>query len=195
MSADVAVVILAGGEGSRIGGGKPQRSLGGRRLIDRALEQAKRWSGTVVIAVREESQVEPVDAVLISDDMDVGGPLGGLIAGLRFARDAGCEFLLTIPADMPFLPADLLERLDQEIGDGGSALASSGGHMHPVCGLWRSSSLDRIPDYVASGQRSLKGFAETIGCVEIEWPAVPHDPFFNINSADDLAEAERRITA
>jgi molybdopterin-guanine dinucleotide biosynthesis protein A len=194
MSAHVSVVILAGGKGSRIGGEKPQRSLGGRRLIDRALEQTKRWSGTVAIAVREESQVEPVDVELIRDDTDIEGPLGGLIAGLKFARDDDCEFLLTVPADMPFLPADLPDRLRNAIGDAASALASSGGHVHPVCGLWRSSSLDRLPGYIASGRRSLKGFAKTIGCVEVEWPAVSHDPFFNINSAEDLVEAERRIS-
>jgi molybdopterin-guanine dinucleotide biosynthesis protein A len=193
MKNEVAVVILAGGEGSRIGGGKPQHLLGGRRLIDRALDQARHWSETVAIAVREESQVEPLDAVLIRDDMDVEGPLGGLIAGLAFARYAGCEFLLTTPADMPLLPANLLETLHDAIGDGGSALASSGGHVHPVCGLWRTSSLDRIPDYVASGRRSLRGFAEAVGCVEVEWSVAPADPFFNINSSDDLAEAERRI--
>jgi molybdopterin-guanine dinucleotide biosynthesis protein A len=143
--------------------------------------------------VREESQVEPLDAVLIRDDMDVEGPLGGLIAGLAFARYAGCEFLLTTPADMPLLPANLLETLHDAIGDGGSALASSGGHVHPVCGLWRTSSLNRIPNYVASGRRSLRGFAEAVGCVEVEWSVAPADPFFNINSSDDLAEAERRI--
>jgi molybdopterin-guanine dinucleotide biosynthesis protein A len=186
-------MVLAGGEGARIGGAKPQRLLGGRRLIDRALEQAKCWSRTVAIAVREESQVEPVDAGLIGDDMDVEGPLGGLVAGLRFARDNKSGFLLTIPADMPFLPPDLLDRLREAIGDAASVLASSGGHVHPVCGLWRTSSLDCIGAYVASSRRSLKGFAETIGCVEVEWPSAPHDPFFNINSAEDLAEAERRI--
>jgi molybdopterin-guanine dinucleotide biosynthesis protein A len=190
MSADVAVVILAGGEGQRIGGAKPQRLLAGRRLIDRALEQARRWSETIAIAVREESQVQPVNAILIRDEVDVEGPLGGLIAGLRLALDAGCEFLLTIPADMPFLPADLLDRLREAIDERGSALAKSGGHVHPVCGLWRSSSLGRIADYAARGRRSLKGFAERIGCAEVEWSAVPHDPFFNINSAEDLAEAD-----
>jgi molybdopterin-guanine dinucleotide biosynthesis protein A len=195
MKGEVAVVILAGGEGERIGGAKPQRLLGGRRLIDRALEQARCWSETVAIAVREGSQVGPVNAVLIRDDMDVEGPLAGLIAGLRFALDADCELLLTIPADMPFLPADLPGSLREAIGEGASALASSGGHVHPVCGLWRSSSLDCIGAYVASGRRSLKGFAQMVGCREVEWPAVPHDPFFNINSAEDLAEAERRIAS
>jgi molybdopterin-guanine dinucleotide biosynthesis protein A len=193
MSDDVAVAILAGGEGARIGGAKPLRSLGGQRLIDRALELARRWSKIVAIAVRQESQVEPVDAILIRDEADVEGPLGGLIAGLKFASDVGSEFLLTIPSDVPFLPADLLERLRDAIGARGSALASSGGHAHPVCGLWRVSSLDRIADYVTSGRRSLKGFAEAVGCVEVEWPVTTPDPFFNINSAEELAEAEGRI--
>ena len=193
MSTDVAVVILAGGEGARIGGEKPLRSLGGQRLIDRALEQARRWSKTIAIAVREDSQVEPVDAILIGDEPGVEGPLGGLIAGLKFARTAGCRSLLTIPSDMPFLPTDLLEQLRRSVGGEGSALASSGDHVHPVCGFWPSRSLDQIPDYVASGRRSLKGFAQMLGCVEVEWSAKPTDPFFNIHSVEDLAEAEWRI--
>ncbi len=193
MSTDVAVVILAGGEGARIGGGKPLRSLGGKRLIDRALEQAMHWSNAVAIAVREVSQVAPVDATLVHDEPDVEGPLGGLIAGLKFARTVGCKSLLTIPSDMPFLPTDLLERLRRSAGDRGSALASSGGHVHPVCGFWPSRSVDQIPDYVASGRRSLKGFAQMLDCVEVEWSAEPTDPFFNINSVEDLAEAGWRI--
>lgn len=193
MMTDVAVVILAGGEGARIGGGKPLRWLGGQRLIDRAVEHAMRWSKTVAIAVRDDSQVEPIDAVLIRDEPGVEGPLGGLIAGLKFARTASCRSLLTIPSDMPFLPTDLLERFRRSVGDLGSALASSGGHVHPVCGFWTSQSLDHISDYIASGRRSLKGFAQMLGCVEVEWSAQPADPFFNINSAEDLAEAELRI--
>ena len=193
MSADVAVVILAGGEGVRIGGAKPLRLLGGQRLIERAIEHARRWSETVAIAVRQDSQVGPVDAVLIGDEQNVEGPLGGLITGLKFASEVGSEFLLTIPSDMPFLPADLLEKLHEAIGAVGSALASSGGHAHPVCGLWRVSSLNHVADYVASGRRSLRGFAEAVGSVEVEWSVTPHDPFFNINSAEDLAEAERRL--
>ena len=194
MTAEVAVVILAGGEGSRMGGAKPLRSLGGRRLIDHALAQAWNWSETIAIAVREDSQVTPVDASLSPDATDVEGPRGGLIGGLGFAQDAGCDFLLTIPSDMPFLQRDLLEKLRNAIAQRGSALAASGGHLHPVCGLWRTSSLDRVPDYVASGRSSLRGFAELVGCVEVEWSTVPFDAFFNINSLEDLAAAERQLT-
>lgn len=193
MTSGVAAVILAGGEGKRIGGGKPLKMLKGRRLIDLALGQARSWSDAVAIAVREDSQVGAPGAALIHDEPGIEGPLGGLIAGLTFARDQGRELLLTIPSDMPFLPPDLLDRLAAALGRHASALASSGGHVHPVCGLWRVSALERTADYVAGGRRSLRGFAETIGCVAVEWPGEAEDPFFNINSIDDLAEAERRI--
>lgn len=191
MKDDVAVVILAGGDGKRIGGGKPLRMLGGERLVDHAVSLAGKWSDSVAIAVRDRSQVGAVHADLISDE-DVPGPLGGLISGMTFARDAGAKFLLAIPADMPFLPNDLLDRLRNTIGDHGSALAASGGHIHPVCSLWRADSIERARDYAASGRRSLNGLATFIGFSVADWPAEPLDPFFNINTSDELAEAARR---
>jgi molybdopterin-guanine dinucleotide biosynthesis protein A len=194
MSKDVAAVILAGGAGKRIGGTKPLRRLGGERLIDRAVRQARGWSDAVAVAVREAAQVQPVDAGLVHDEPGVAGPLAALIAGLRFARTEGRSQLLTIPADTPFLPADLLERLLEAIGDHHCALAASGGQLHPVCGLWRTSVLAQAPDYLSSGRRSLKGFAGLVGYVAVEWPSGPSDPFLNINTAEDLVRAERRAT-
>jgi molybdopterin-guanine dinucleotide biosynthesis protein A len=191
MRNDIAVVILAGGEGSRLGGAKPLRPFAGERLIDRALQPAAGWSDLVAVAVRDPAQVEPVDVPMIADVPDIEGPLGGLAAALHFGANGGREFVLTIPTDMPFLPNDLLDRLDLAISDLGCVLASSGGHVHPVCGLWRTSALDRLDEYLANGRRSLKGFAQMIGCGEVEWSIDPLDPFFNINTADELTRAER----
>lgn len=188
----LAVVILSGGEGRRIGGGKPARRLGNARLIDSAVEQGRSWSDTVAIAVRTRSQAPSVDAEIIEDEA-IEGPLGGLAAGLAFAQGRDRPFLLTIPADMPFLPPDLLDRLGTAIPGFGCALASSGGHAHPVCGLWRSSAVSQIGEYVSTGGRSLKGFAALIGVVAVDWATDAGDPFFNINSPDDLAEAEKRL--
>lgn len=193
MRRDVAVIILAGGEGRRIGGRKPLRRFDRDRLIDRALRAARSWSDLVALAVRDGAQVELVDAEIIQDDAGVEGPLAGLIAGLRFARTAGRSLVLTIPADMPFLPPDLVDRLLPAIGGQGCAIASSGGHLHPVCALWQTSAAEHFGSYLAGRRRSLKGFAALIGFREVEWATRPHDPFFNINSAADLAEAKRRI--
>jgi molybdenum cofactor guanylyltransferase len=192
MTSDVAVVILAGGEGKRIGGNKPLRRLAGERLVDRALRTARGWSDLIAIAVRDPAQVERVNAPIITDEPGIGGPLAGLVAALRFAERSDREFLLTIPADSPFLPSELLDRLCSEIGDRNCALASSGGQIHPVCALWRTNALHRVPIYVAGGRRSLKGFTALVGFHEVVWPCEPVDPFFNINTTDELAQAEGR---
>lgn len=192
MSNGVAVVILAGGEGSRIGGAKPLRMLAGERLIDRALRWAGGRSEVIAVAARRETQVPGIAAEIIADNPRVVGPLSGLMSALRFAQGQGKAYALTIPADMPFLPNDLLRRLHGAIGGHACALASSNGRLHPVCGLWRVSALEQVNAYLATERRSLKGFAEMLGCVAVEWPGEPSDPFFNINSAADLDLAERR---
>lgn len=188
----VPVVIFAGGEGRRIGGGKPHRIIGGKSLLDRAAEMAEQWSDQIVVAVRDEAQLGHSSLPYIPDEAAIEGPLAGLVAALRFGREHA-ESVLTLPADMPFLPPDLLERLREGLGGSSAAIASSGGYLHPVCGLWRASSLDAVPDYLASGHRSLRGFADAVGFVVVDWPAEPLDPFFNINSPEDLTTAERLL--
>jgi molybdenum cofactor guanylyltransferase len=164
------IVILAGGEGRRIGGGKPGRLLGGQSLLDRALARARTWSGRVVVATRE------------SDDPAIAGPLGGVAAALAPGGD-----VLTIPCDMPFLPDDLPARLTSRKP---VTMAASGGHLHPVCALWKAEAAAGLPAYLATGRRSLRGFAEAVGYEAVEWAVAPYDPFFNVNDEEDLAQAE-----
>lgn len=189
----IAVVVLAGGEGRRIGGNKPMRLLGDTSLIDRAVELGRQWSDSVAVAVRSEAQVRGGGFACILDDPAIEGPLAGLVAALRFARDEGADGVLTLPADMPFLPADLAGCLGRALGDRRAVIASSGGRLHPVCGLWLTAALDAAPNYLASHRRSLSGFADAVGHIAVDWPAGADDPFFNINSAADLAVAEARL--
>ena len=169
-----------------MGGGKPLRRLGGRTLLERAIERARGWSDEVAVAARAAVQVgEPGIPVLI-DPPGLEGPLGGLASALRLER----ETVLTIPCDAPFLPEDLPERLGAALPGHAAALAASGGRVHPVCGLWRTEALAQVRTYAASGRRSLIGFAEMIGFAAVEWP---EGAFFNVNSLQDLAEAETRL--
>lgn len=168
------IVILAGGEGRRIGGDKPQRLLGGETLLDRALRRARSWSGEVLIAARAGGDID--------DDPTIDGPLGGVAAALALGGD-----VLTIPCDMPFLPQDLPLRL---VSDKAATLAASGGRLHPVCALWKAATGRALPAYLATGRRSLIGFAEALGYESVEWPAEPLDPFFNVNDEAGLALAE-----
>lgn len=186
-------MILAGGEGSRIGGGKPLRLLAGITLLDRALALAKRSGGPIAVALRHEDQLPVQDAMIVLDEPSVEGPLSGLIGGLRFATQAGAEALLTIPGDMPFLPDNLASRLADALPGFGAAIACSGSELHPVCGMWLPHTLGAIPTYLATGRRSLKGVAEAVGYTAVEWPIEPVDPFFNVNSPTDLELAERYL--
>ena len=168
------IVILAGGEGRRIGGGKPQRLLSGETLLNRALRLARSWSDEVLVAAREGGDIQ--------DDPAIEGPLGGVAAALALGSD-----VLTIPCDMPFLPVDLPARLRS---DAPATVAASGGRLHPVCTLWKAPARDALPAYLATGRRSLTGFAEAAGYEAVEWPVGPFDPFFNVNDEADLARAE-----
>ena len=165
------IVILAGGEGRRIGGGKPMRILGGETLLDRALRIARGWSNDVLVADGK------------TDAPGIEGPLGGVAAALALGGD-----ILTIPCDMFFLPADLPEWLGRTRE--AAAVAESGGRLHPVCALWRARAGEGLAAYAATGRRSLHGFAEAVGYAAVAWPADPVDPFFNVNIEADLARAE-----
>jgi len=184
------IVILAGGQGSRIGGGKPLRHLAGQALIERALNRAHSWSDDVRLALRASGQVGDIGAPVLIDDPDVWGPLAGLSSALAAARQSGRSHVMTIPCDMPFLPEDLWKRLSAAIGGELVAMAASGDQLHPVCALWSVRALDALPAYLAAGRRSLKGLAETVGMVVVDWP---EQVFANINTPEELADAERRF--
>lgn len=186
-----AVVVLAGGEGRRMGGGKPLRELAGRTLIERALTLASGWSDTVAVAIRDPVQIGSVHGATVIIDEGEAGPLEGIRSALRFAWDAGLEGVLTIACDIPLAPHDLMDRLAAALKPGvGAAVAMSGGVLHPVAALWSSAALDALPAYLASGRSSLKGFAAHVGYVAVEWPIEPYDPFLNINSPEDLAATQ-----
>jgi molybdopterin-guanine dinucleotide biosynthesis protein A len=185
---------LAGGEGVRIGGSKPLRLLGDSSLIERALALSNLWSKDVIVVGRTQAQVGSANSPFLRDAPGLEGPIAGLAAGLRYAKDRRHGALLAIPCDSPFLPTDLFERLFSALApEVGAALATSGGVLHPTCALWRVRCFSSLGPYLVTGRRSLRGFAEYVKFATANWPLQPADPFFNINSNDDLAEAEALI--
>ncbi len=186
-----AAVILAGGEGRRIGGDKPLTLLANRTLLDRAIALARTWSDAVAVSLREPGHCPLPNGIMPLLDDQGEGPLAGVQSALRFARERGLEAALTIPCDVPFAPADLPRKLCDALSPkAGAALATSGGILHPACALWKCAALEALPDYRSTGKSSLKGFAAHIRFATAEWPCEPFDPFFNINTPTDLAAAE-----
>lgn len=182
-------VVLAGGEGRRMGGGKPPRAWGGRPLLAQALDLARSYAPDVAVAVRDAGQAGWGAGIpLLFDPPDIGGPLAGLASALDFGRRHGAAWVQTLACDMPYLPVDLSDRLARALGAGvGAVLPVSDGRLHPVCGLWRVASRERLEAYLATGRSSLRGFAEHVGLREVAWEVAGPDPFINLNTLEDLA--------
>ncbi|MFZ4607317.1 MAG: molybdenum cofactor guanylyltransferase [Caulobacter sp.] len=188
MTPDLLVVVLAGGEGRRMGGRKPLRLFRGQSLLAHALDRAFSWSPRVVVSVRSSDQVGPISTPVLLDAPDIGGPLAGLSAALTFAGREGASRLLTLPCDMPVLPDDLARRLDKALVAGlGAAMASCAGRLHPVCTVWDVAAQAGLPPYLAGGGSSLRGFAEAVGMTTAVWAAECAPAFENINTPIDLA--------
>jgi molybdopterin-guanine dinucleotide biosynthesis protein A len=124
------------------------------------------------------------------------GPLAGILAGLEWAAAAGFAALLSVPGDTPFLPPDLAARLaaaaTRDTAPG--AVAASAGRVHPVVALWPVAAAASIrAALIEHGARRVRDL--TAGFAVVDWPALPVDPFFNVNTPDDFAEAARLLAA
>ncbi len=183
---DTVAVILAGGEGRRIGGNKPLQLLDGERLIDIALARIRSWHIEPAVVVRFPGQVSGAGVTEILD-AEFEGPIAGLVAALRWAGLMGADHLLVVPCDTPALPADLLSRLkDASAATGVPSFARSAGGDHPACAIWPVSTAAEIEAYAIGGGRSLKGALERCGACAAHWCEEGTDPFFNINTQADL---------
>lgn len=194
MSKPCVAVVLAGGAGSRMGGGKPLRAWGEVSLVARALALARGYADEVAVAVRNAEQLgDGVGAPLLFDHRDIPGPLAGLASALAFARARGAAWVQLLACDMPCLPADLTCRLAAALAEGAVvALPASNGRLHPVCGRWSIKVEPVLTQYLAQGRSSLRGLAETAGQVADDWGAITPDPFVNLNTLAELAALQPR---
>ena len=193
----LAVVILAGGRATRMGGGdKPLKVLRGVPILSHVLARVARDGRALVLnANGDPDRFAPFGLPVVADaESDFPGPLAGILAGLDWAAARGMAGdVLSVPGDCPFIPHDLGERLEEARQAAGVPLAcaGSGGWTHPVIGLWPVSLREELRAAMAAGERKIDRFTARFGCATAEWPVEPFDPFFNVNTPDELSEAER----
>lgn len=188
----IPVVILAGGAGSRIGGRKELRILGGRNLIARTIDKAVSYSKQVAVSTGQKGELDlPHGIVKLADPKPGHGPISGLLSGLEYAAGSGSDYVMILPCDTPFLPDDLMSQLLQSIGQANASVAYCNGRLHATCSLWRVCTAEMLMSYLANSRRSLVGFAEAVGYKTVHWSSDHYDPFFNINNEADLATAEQ----
>lgn len=192
----LAIVILAGGKATRMGGGdKPLREIAGRSILARVIERvAAQGLPLALNANADPARFAGFGLPVIADAMaDHPGPLAGILAGLDWAAGlGGIEDVLSVPGDCPFIPRDLAARLDEARGNAGMPLAcaGSGGWTHPVIGLWPVAIREDLRAALAQGERKIDRFTARFGCATAAWPVEGFDPFFNVNTPEELAEAE-----
>ena len=192
-------VLLAGGLARRMGGGdKPMRQIAGQTILDRVIARLEpQCDGLILNANGDPARFAAYGLPVIPDTVkEFPGPLAGILAALDWAaiNRPGVEFILSAAADCPFLPRDLVARLHRARAEQNAqlAVAASAGQSHPVIGLWSVALREELRHaLVVEDIRKIDRWTARYRLATVTWPTEPLDPFFNANTVDDLAEAER----
>lgn len=194
-------VVLAGGRATRMGGGdKGLLPLGDGTLLDHVLDRLGPQVQSVALnANGDPARFEHYDLPVLADSVERHpGPLAGVLAGMDWAAGQGATQIVTVAADTPFFPRDLVARL-QDASFGMThplALAATPGRegrldRHPTFGLWPVALAQDLREALEAGTRKVVLWTDKHEGRSAVF-AAEHDPFFNVNTPDDLAEAQRR---
>jgi molybdopterin-guanine dinucleotide biosynthesis protein A len=193
---DIAGILLAGGRARRMGREKALIEIAGRALLAHGVARlAPQCARLVVSANGDPARFTAFGIPVVADDVpDCPGPLAGILAGLEFfaRNDRAVTHAVSLAADTPFAPHDLVARLAaaRRSQNADIAIAASGGRRHYVAALWPVAIRSAIRETLAAGERKVEHFIAASRVDVAEWPVEPYDPFFNVNTPDDLARAE-----
>ncbi|WP_442577717.1 molybdenum cofactor guanylyltransferase MobA [Mesorhizobium sp. ASY16-5R] len=200
-SADIAGIILCGGRSSRMGGGdKSLRPLGGSTLLSRIVARLGPIRPLAISANGDPARFAAFGLPILPDTVPgFAGPLAGILTGMQWAAEQGCGRLLTIAGDTPFFPTDLAGRLVAASASSPASIgvAASNGRRHPVFALWPTALRDDLQRFLAeSGTGRVNTFIDLHDPIDTAFPLFERDgqtfdPFFNVNTPADLAEAVR----
>lgn len=195
-----AGVILAGGQSRRMGGGdKGLLTLGGQTLLERVIGRLQPQVANLVLNANGEPSRFDTNLPVIADSIDgFAGPLAGVLAGLDWAAQLGHSHIVTAAADTPFFPCDLVPRLMLAAETQPIALAATpeNGRVnrHPTFGLWPVDLREDLRASLRGGLRKVVLWTDRHGTAFAEFSTTPFDPFFNVNTPEDMATAESYLT-
>ncbi len=190
-------VILAGGQATRMGGGdKGRLMLGDQSLIERVIARITPQVDAVVLNANGDlARFSDLGLPVVPDSIgDFPGPLAGVLAGMDWAAEQGYEWLISVAADTPSFPLDLVERLGQV--DTPIALAATpdpdrGRLPQPTFGRWPVALRHDLRAALNDGVRKIRQWTQAKGETLVIFD---DNDFFNINTPDDLAWAEQNLT-
>jgi len=197
MTIETFGLVLAGGLARRMGGGdKALIRIGRETILERTLARlTPQVDGVVLNANGDPARFAAFGLPVVADSVpDFAGPLAGILAGLDWVATnrTDIEWIVSVPGDCPFLPHDLVARLHaaRSAENKPLACAHSGDWRHPVVGLWQVALREDLRHAVTvEDLRKIEVWTARHGVALADWPTEPVDPFFNVNTPEDVARA------
>ena len=191
-------VVLAGGKSQRFGEDKSQVKVGGKLLIDYILSEIKEEFNEILVVSNNSINFKHSDKILVIEDIKKNlGPLGGVLTAMKWVKDNNKDYkwISTFPADTPFFKNSILQKFLHNIQPDESKLffIKSNNTRHNIFGLWSIDLMDKLEDDLNKGERKVEMWANSIGVKTINIEFQSKDPFFNINTKEDLEKAKDRL--
>ena len=190
--------ILAGGQSKRMGKDKLFLELNNRKLIEYTTDKVKKYLEKVIIITNQDNEFFTKNNLITVKDCLEGqlGPLVGILTAMKWAREnlANCSWIATFPCDTPFFPESIIKNFIEESKKKESLIlcASSHGRKHNIFGLWSLDLYDKLEnDLVNKKIRKVHDWTEKNKIKNLEFKFKDYDPFFNINTQEDLEFAKK----
>ena len=188
--------VLAGGKSQRFGEDKSQVKLDGKLLIDHILDEIINEFKEILIVSNNQINFKHSDKIsMISDLKKDQGPLGGVLSAMKWVKESNKDYkwISTFPVDTPFFKKEILQNFVREINSDESKLffIKSNNTRHNIFGIWSIDLMEKLEEDLNYGKRKVEHWANDIGVKVIEMKFLKDDPFFNINSKEDLEKAKK----
>ena len=195
---NILPVVLAGGRSKRFGEDKSQAKLRGKILIDYILKEIiNNFSEVLIVANSSIKHLNSDKIIKIEDYKKNLGPLGGIFSAMKWGKENNKKFqwIASFPSDTPFFKMDNFNDFLKRVNEKESELffMKSGEKRHNIFGLWSVHLVDQLEKDLEKGTRKVERWANDIGVKIINMSFEKQDPFFNINTKEDLEIAEKNL--
>ena len=190
--------VLAGGKSQRFGEDKSQVKLGDKLLIDYVLSEIIEEFNEILMVSNSSIDFKHSEKISVIEDIKKNlGPLGGVLTAMKWIKDNNKDYkwISTFPADTPFFKRSILQKFLQDIQLEESKLffIKSNNTRHNIFGIWSIDLMDKLEEDLNKGERKVELWANSIGVKTINIEFQNEDPFFNINTKEDLEKAKDRL--
>jgi len=195
---NILAAILAGGQSKRMGKDKLFLELNNKKLIEHTIDKVKKYLKKIIIITNQDNEFFFKNNLTTVKDCIEGqlGPLVGILTAMKWAKEnlSKCSWIATFPCDTPFFPESIIKNFIEESEKKESLIlcASSHGRKHNIFGLWSLDLYDKLKDDLINKKvRKVQDWTEKNKIKNLEFKFKDYDPFFNINTEEDLEFAKK----